>query len=143
MLVEFVLIYGSKTWTLTKSLEKIIDGTYTRLLRTVFNLSWSDHLTNRELYGNLPKVTEKIKERRQKLARHFARHSEEVASNLVLWKPSHGKPYRGRKRKTYLDNLMNDTNMERVDELQSLMMDRDLWRCLVNNCCSSLGWHPA
>ena len=48
MLVEFVLIYGSKTWTLTKSLEKIIDGTYTRLLRTVFNLSWSDLLTNRE-----------------------------------------------------------------------------------------------
>ena len=55
------------------------------------------------------------------------RHSEEVASNLVLWKPSHGRPNRGRKGKTYLDNLMNDTtNMERVDRLQSLMMDRDL-----------------
>ena len=55
------------------------------------------------------------------------RHSEEVSSNFVSWKPSHGKPNRGRKRKTYLDNLMNDTtNMERVDGLQSLMMDRDL-----------------
>ena len=55
------------------------------------------------------------------------RNSEEVASNFVLWKPSHGKPNRGRKRKTYLDNLKNDiTNMERVDRLQSLMMDRDL-----------------
>ena len=61
------------------------------------------------------------------LAGHCVRHSEMVASNLVLWKPSHGKPNRGRKRKTYLDNLMNDTtNMERVDRLQSLMMDRDL-----------------
>ena len=48
MLGKSVLIYGSETWTLTKSLEKIIDGTYTRLLRTVFNLSWSDLLTNRE-----------------------------------------------------------------------------------------------
>ena len=48
MLGQSVLIYGSETWTLTKSLEKIIDGTYTRLLRTVFNLSWSDLLTNRE-----------------------------------------------------------------------------------------------
>ena len=128
---------------LKKSLEESIDGTYTRLLRTVFNVSWSDHLTNRELYGNLPKVTEKIRERRLKLAGHCVRHSEEVASNLVLWKPSHGKPNRGRKRKTYLDNLMNDTNMERVDELQSLMMDRDLWRRLVNNCCSGSGWRPA
>ena len=70
------------------------------------------------------------------------RHSEDVAPNLVLWKPSHGKPNRGRKRKTYLDNLMNDTNMERVDELQSLMMDRDPWRHLVNNYCSGSGWRP-
>ena len=58
-LVESVLLYGSETWTLT-SLEKSIDGTYTRLLITVFNVSWSDHLTNRGFYGNLPKVTEKI-----------------------------------------------------------------------------------
>ena len=115
MLVGSVLLYGSETWMLTKSLEKSIGGTYTRLLRTVFNVSWSDHL-NRELYdGNLPKVTEKIRERRLKLAGHCVRHSEEVASNLGLWKPSHGKPNRGRKRKTYLDNLMNDTNMERLD----------------------------
>ena len=142
-MAESVLLYGRETWTLTKSLKKSIDGTYTRLLRTVFNVSWSDHLTNRELYGNLPKVTEKIKERRQKLARHFARHSEEVASNLVLWKPSHGKPIRERKRKSYLDNLMNDTNMERVNGLQSLIMDKDFCRRFVNNCCSGSGWCPA
>ena len=105
-LVESVLLYGSETWTLTKSLEKSIDGTYTRFLRTFFNLSWSEHLTNRELYSNLPKVTEKIRKRRRKLAGHCVRNSVEVACNLVLWKPSHGKPNRGRKRKTYLDNLM-------------------------------------
>ena len=124
---------------LTKSLEKSINGTYTRLLRTVFNVSCSDHL-NRELYVNLTKVTEKIRERRLKLAGHCVRLSEEVESNLVFWKPSHGKSNRGRKRKTYLDNLMNDTNMERLDELRSLMMDRDFWRRLVNNCCGSSGW---
>ena len=38
---------------------------------------------------------------------------------------------------------MNDTNMERVDESQSLMMDIDLWRRLVNNYCSGSSWHPA
>ena len=103
-LVESILLYGSKTWTLTKNLEKSIDGTYTRLLETVFNVSWSEHLTNRERYGNLPKITDKIRERRLKLAVHCVRHSEEVASNLVLWQPSQGKPNRGRKRKTYLDN---------------------------------------
>ena len=37
-LVKSVLLYGSETWTLTKNPEKSIDGTYTRLLRTVFNV---------------------------------------------------------------------------------------------------------
>ena len=59
-LVESMLLYRGETWTLTRSLEKSIDGTYTRLLITVFNVSWPDHLKNRGLYGNLPKVTEKI-----------------------------------------------------------------------------------
>ena len=103
-LVGSVVLYGSETWTLTKCLEKSIDGTYTRLLRPVFNVSWSDHLTKSEHYGNLPKVTEKKRERRQVLAGHCVRHSEEVASNLALWKPSHGKPNREREKKTYLDN---------------------------------------
>ena len=84
-----------------------------------------------------------MRERRLKLAGHCVRHSEEVAPNLVLWQPSQGKPNRGRKRKTYLGNLMSDTSMESVDDLRSLMKDRDLWRCLVKNCCSGSGWRPA
>ena len=37
--VESVLVYGSVTWTLTTSLDKKIDGTYTRMLRAVTNKS--------------------------------------------------------------------------------------------------------
>ena len=54
--VELVLVYGYVTWTLTTSLEKKIDGTYTRMLRAVTNKSWRDHLTNDQLYGDIPKL---------------------------------------------------------------------------------------
>ena len=37
--VESVLVYGSVTCTLTTSLEKHIDGIYTRILRAVTNKS--------------------------------------------------------------------------------------------------------
>ena len=67
-------LYGSKTWTLTESLEKSIDGTYTKLLRMAFNVSWSEHLANSEIYGNFPKVSEKIRLRRLKLSGHCVRH---------------------------------------------------------------------
>ena len=36
--VESVLLYGSEAWILTKKLERKLDGTYTRMLRVVFNI---------------------------------------------------------------------------------------------------------
>ena len=59
--VESVLLYGCEAWTLTRKLEKQLDGCYTRLLRTAFNIHWQEHVTNKELYGELPKVSDKIR----------------------------------------------------------------------------------
>ena len=55
------LVYGSVTWTLTTSLEKKINRTYTRMLRAVTNKSWRDHLTNEQLYGDIPKISKSIR----------------------------------------------------------------------------------
>ena len=41
--VESVLVYGSVTLNLTQSIEKKIDGAYTRMFRAVMNKSWRDH----------------------------------------------------------------------------------------------------
>ena len=59
--VESILVYGSITWTLTSSLEKKIDGAYTRMIRAALNTRWQDHTSNNELYGNIPKITITIK----------------------------------------------------------------------------------
>ena len=57
--VESVLLCGCEAWTVTPKLSKDLDGCYTRLLRTVFNVNWKQHITNKELYGSLPKVSER------------------------------------------------------------------------------------
>ena len=44
--VVSILLYGCTTWTLTKRLEKKLDGNYTRMLRAISNKSWRQHLTN-------------------------------------------------------------------------------------------------
>ena len=41
--VESILLYGCTTWTLTKRLEKKLDGNYTRMLRAILNKSWRQH----------------------------------------------------------------------------------------------------
>ena len=43
--VVSILIYGCTTWTLTKRLERKLDGNYTRMLRAVLNKSWRQHPT--------------------------------------------------------------------------------------------------
>ena len=52
--VVSILLYGCTTWTLTKRLERRLDGNYTRMLRAVLNKSWRQHPTRLQLYGHLP-----------------------------------------------------------------------------------------
>merc|ERR1711867_237609 len=126
--VESVLLYGAETWTLTETMEKQIDGCYTRMLRLAMNVNWKDHVTNEELYGDLPSVTRKIQQRRLRLVGHCARQPEEVANRLVLWEPLEGTRNKGRQKTTFIDNLLRDTGMANASELRTLMKDRDVWR---------------
>ena len=126
--VESILLYGSETWTMTVSLEKQIDGCYTRMLRMALNVNWKQHLTNKEVYGALPRATMKIQERRMRLAGHLHRHPELTASRLLLWEPKHGTRSRGRPALTYVDNLRKDTGLSNTGEIAGLMADRLLWR---------------
>ena len=71
-----ILLYGCTTWTLTKRMEKKLDGNYTRMLRAILNKSRRQHPTKQQLYGNLPPITKTIKIRRTRHARHCWRNRE-------------------------------------------------------------------
>ena len=58
--VVSILLYGCTTWTLTKRLEKKLDGNYTRMLRAILNKSWQQHPTRHQLYGHLPPIRKNI-----------------------------------------------------------------------------------
>ena len=45
VVVVSILLYGCTTWTLTKQMEKKLDGNYTRMLRAIVNKSWRQHPT--------------------------------------------------------------------------------------------------
>ena len=68
--VTSILLYGCTTWTLTKRLEKKLDGNYTRMLRAILNKSWQQHPTRHQLYGHLPPITKTIQVRRTRHAGH-------------------------------------------------------------------------
>ena len=86
---------------------------------------------NFQLYGDLPQLSTKIRQRRMRLAGHCWRHPEEIANTLVLWEPQEGTRNRGLQRTTYVDNLLQDTGMENSLELKSLMENRLEWKKAV------------
>lgn len=126
--VESVLFYGSETWTITKRLEKMIDGSYTRMLRMALGVSWEQHMTNVELYGSLSKAISKIAERRQRLSGHIHRHPKLTAHKLLFWQSTHGATRRGRPPITFIDTLRSDTGLRSTIEMGTLMNDIQLWK---------------
>ena len=105
--VASILLYGCTTWTLTKRLEKKLDGNYTRMLRAILNKSWGQHLTRYQLYGHLPPITKTIQVRRTGHAGHCWRSRNELISDLLLWTPTHGRAKAG--RPAYIQQLCEDT----------------------------------
>ena len=65
-----ILLYGCSTWTLTKRMEKKLDGNYTRMLRAILNKSLRQHPTKQQLYGHLPPITKAIQVRRTRHVGH-------------------------------------------------------------------------
>ena len=128
--VESVLTYGAETWTLTAKMRKSLDGCYTRLLRKALNVSWQTHTTNKELYGNMMPISERLRLRRLQFAGHCARREEEAVSKVLLWQPKHGKKDRGPPRKDYIKLLSEDTGLTRQD-LKNCMQERSVWKAIV------------
>ena len=130
--VEGILLYNAETWTVTKNMEKKIDGLYTKLLRRVLNISWRDHVSNKDLYGDLPSLSSTIRQRRLRFAGHCFRAKNQPVTNLLFWTPSTGKRGRGAGIKTFPKSLLEDTSSSSNGEIQGLMGDRHLWRQRVN-----------
>ena len=83
--VASILLYGCTTLTLTKRLEKKLDGYYTRMLWAILNKSWRQHPTRHQLYGHLPPITKTIQIRRTRHAGHCWRSKDELISDVLLW----------------------------------------------------------
>ena len=122
--VVSILRYGCTTRTLTKRMEKKLDGNYTRMLRTILMI-WGKHPAKQQLYGHLAPTTNNIQVRRTKPAGHCWRSRDEVISGILLWTPSRAKakwPAR-----TYIQQPCADTWCS-LEDLLGAMDDSEGWR---------------
>ena len=122
--VVSILLYGCTTWTLTKRLEKKLDGNYTRMLREILNKSRRQHPTRHQLCDHLLPITKTIQARRTRHAGHCWRSSGELISYVLLWTPAYGQAKAGRPARTYIQQLCEATGCS-PEDLPEAMNDRE------------------
>ena len=118
--VEPVLLYGSETWTLTKQLEKRLNGCYTRLLMKAKNIHWKEHPNLSRIYGDLPPIASVLAKRRARFAGHCMRAVDQTISTILPWRLQ--QVGRGRRPLTFLDTVARDTGVE-ISDLRNAMLD--------------------
>ena len=90
--VTSILLYGCTTWTLTKRLEKKLDGNYTRMLRAILNKSWQQHHTRHQLYGQPAPYQRKLfKLDEPDMQDTAGRSRDELIRDVLLWIPTRGR----------------------------------------------------
>ena len=87
---------------------------------------------NAKVYGHLIRASDKIAERRMRLAGHLARHEELLSHQLLFWEPLQGHRRRGRPHLTYIDILRRDTGLDDSKEINKLMLDRQIWKKAIS-----------
>ena len=130
--VVSILLHGCTTWTLTKRMEKKLDGNYTRMLRAILNKSWRQHPTKQQLYGHQPPIMKSIKIRRTRHVAHCWRSRDELISDVLLWTPSHGRAKARRPAPTYMQQLCADTGCS-LEDLPEAMDNWEVWRERARN----------
>ena len=138
--VVSILLYGCTTWTVTKRMEKKLDGSYTKMLQAILNKSWRQHPTKQQLYGHLPPITKSVQVRRTRHAGHYWRRKDELISDVLLWNPSHGWAKAGRPARYYILQLCADTGCS-PEDLPEAMDNREGWRERVRDIrADSVTW---
>ena len=122
--VVSILLYVCTAWTLTKRVEKKLDGNYTRMLRAILNKSWWQHHTRHQLYGHLPPITKTIQVRKTRHAGHSWRSRDGLISDVLLWTPTYGRAKAGRPARTFIQQLCEDTGCS-PEVLPVTMNDRE------------------
>ena len=88
--------------------ECSLDGTYTRLLRKVLNISYKDHIPNITLHDSLPQISSTLRSRRLQFAGHSFRRAEKPIHSVLFFKPAGTFRPGGHVRTNYVKTLLRD-----------------------------------
>ena len=77
------------------------------MLQAALNLDWRDHPSIKDIYEPQEYLS-LLEKRRLRFAGHTIESKQQLVSDVLLWRPSHGTDRKGRPTKTYIDQIADD-----------------------------------
>ena len=97
--------------------------------------------TKQQLYGHLPPISKTIQIRWTRHTGHGWRSKNKLISDLLQWRPSHGRASVGRPARTKIQQLCTDIGCS-LEDLSEAMDDRDERREWLREIrARSMTWH--
>ena len=124
-----VLLYSSETWNIYEHDKKKLEAFEMWCYRRMMTISWRDHITNQEV---LERIEEKrslittISIRRAKWLGHILR--QDGLLHNIIEGAVEGTNARGRQRKEYLDDIIDELGCTDYRGLKRAAQDREGWR---------------
>ena len=131
-----VFLYSSPTWVLDAKMEAVLNGCYTRMLRFAKGLSWEDHPTISDIYGDMPTVVALIAQRRLAMISNAFQNERDVEQPMtrLMWelaarRQAERKVWTSKSSRNLVDQFYEDlarVGREHLDfgEVVSLMQRR-------------------
>ena len=144
LILRVTVLYGCKSWVLSKAMEREINAFGTSCYRIMLNIKRIDRVPNAKIYDltQTAPLVENVRTRQLKFLGHLLRMpDDEPCKECALYIPPHGKRKPRRQRTLflrYIQHLLGDTdNMIGLGKLSELAQDHCGWRKLVVACSAA------
>ncbi len=134
-LVVPIALYGCETWTLNSSDITKLQAFGMKCLRKVLNITWHEHITNKEVASRASRneeyIVDKVRYRQHTWLGHVLRMEGSRLPKMSLQAHAHHTRYRGRPRKTWIETVLGGSGME-LKTAVGIAHDRVEWRSCIN-----------
>ena len=135
--VESIFMYNSQLWTSTKQLENEIDFCQRRQMRRMFNMKWTDKVTNAQLHKTytLKPLSHAIKKRRLGWYGHLLRLHEDTPARKALKECERkGKKPKGGQKLTWIQLVKKNPKELNLTEKPTkvISQNRNAWRNTIH-----------
>jgi len=135
------LLYGSESWVTYRHHLRLLERFHQRCLRSIFNIHWSDYLTNVEVLekAGITSIEATLLKIQLRWAGHVSRMEDHRLPKIVIYgELATGHRDRGAPKKRYKDALKKSLSACNIDHRQwsALAADRGAWRHTVHQSAS-------